>query len=134
MATSLEYLSEEFRSIIRELFRFTEDLNKQVSHLAKISDTTNENSNVVVNAIDEFARGAQEQAEDVQESVLSLESLNQDIIASHKLADEVLDFSVKMEDQQQIGNVSVSSLVKEISNTLKVIGKLNEDKDKLNNH
>ncbi len=134
MAISLESLNKELRDVVQEILQFTSNLNTYVKDMAEISATTKENSITVVNAVDEFAQGAQEQAEDAQESVYSLESLNSFIAQSNQLAEEVSGLSNKVFDRQEAGNESVKSLVEEFNTTLDVIKKLNDDIDNLSEH
>jgi methyl-accepting chemotaxis protein len=134
MAISLESLNKELRDVVQEILQFTSNLNAYVKDMAEISATTKENSITVVNAVDEFAQGAQEQAEDAQESVYSLESLNSFIAQSNQLAEEVSGLSNKVFDRQEAGNESVKSLVEEFNTTLDVIKKLNDDIDNLSEH
>lgn len=134
MAKSLDLLSDEFRKVIAEMFEFTDVLNKHVGNMSEISAMTKENSNSVVDAVDEFAKGAQEQAEDAQQSVYSLEALNEYIKTSTDLAGDVLEVSNKLDDQQKDGNASVSGLVDEFGQTLTVISNLNKDIENLNTH
>ncbi len=134
MAQSVQHLSMELMQVIQEIQRFTRTLNKHVSDMTEISSMTKENSDAVVNAIDEFAQGAQEQAGDAQESVYSLEALNEHIDTSNQLAEEVMAFSEKVKSQQEVGETSVTELVQEFTNTLDVIKKLNSDIDNLNEH
>lgn len=134
MAISLESLNKELRDVVQEILQFTSNLNNYVKDMAEISATTKENSITVVNAVDEFAQGAQEQAEDAQESVYSLESLNSFIAQSNQLAEEVSGLSNKVFDRQEAGNESVKSLVEEFNTTLDVIKKLNDDIDNLSEH
>ncbi len=134
MASSLDSLNKELRDVVQEILQFTSNLNTYVKDMAQISATTKENSITVVNAVDEFAQGAQEQAEDAQESVYSLESLNSFIAQSNQLAEEVSGLSNKVFNRQEAGNESVKSLVEEFNTTLDVIKKLNDDIDNLSEH
>ncbi len=134
MASSLDSLNKELRDVVQEILQFTSNLNTYVKDMSQISATTKENSITVVNAVDEFAQGAQEQAEDAQESVYSLESLNSFIAQSNQLAEEVSGLSDKVFDRQEAGNESVKSLVEEFNTTLDVIKKLNDDIDNLSEH
>ena len=134
MVNSLDSLNTKLREVVQEILQFTSNLNNYVKNMAQISATTKENSITVVNAVDEFAQGAQEQAEDAQKSVYSLESLNNYIAQSNQLAEEVWGLSNKVFSRQEAGNDSVKLLVDEFNTTRDVIKKLNDDINNLSEH
>ncbi len=134
MAKSLHSLGIAFREVIEEIQTFTSELNRYVLNLSDISSVTKENSNSVVNAVDEFSRGAGEQAEDAQDSVYSLEKLNELIANSNQLVEDVLDLSKTINQSQLDGNQSVENLVKEFKTTLDNIKELASDIEELHEH
>ncbi len=134
MGQSLHSLGLAFREVIQEIQSFTGELNKYVLNLADISSVTKENSDAVVNAVDEFSRGAGEQAEDAQNSVYSLEKLNELITNSNQLVEDVLELSKSINQSQLDGNQSVENLVKEFKTTLDNIKQLASDIEELHEH
>lgn len=134
MAGSVDALNHELVEVLVEIHEFTEELNSQVAEMAEISEITKENADNVVNAVDEFSRGAQDQAEDAQTSVYSLEALNEHISKSNQLADEVLTYSKRVGENQDVGNQSVENLVTEFETTLRVFKKLSSDIENLSKH
>lgn len=134
MASSVHSLNIAFREVIKEIKGFTSELNHYVENMSSISSTTKESSDSVVNAVDEFANGAGEQAEDAQNSVHSLEMLNQLLTKSNQLVSDVMEVSGTMNDSQLAGNRSVEGLVSDFKDTLEIIKQLARDIEDLHEH
>lgn len=134
MASSVSHLNEEFRQIITDIKAFTEEISNYSTEMSSISTQTRESALSVVSAVDEFAKGAQNQAHEATESVHSLSDLNNSITTSNALANEVLEFSDKVSEHQNLGNASVTELVSEFDTTIETIRQLSNDIDNLSTH
>lgn len=134
MAASTQHLIEAFREVLSQIHDFSSQLITHVQDMTQISDQTTVSITAVVSAVDEFAKGAQDQAEEANESVHSLESLNHHIVASNDLVTEVMDFSSDVSKAQEEGKNSIDTLVLEFEATLEVIKELAGNIEELSVH
>mgnify|MGYP001827623907 CR=1 FL=1 len=134
MAKSVSLLTDEFSNIIHEILTFSKQLQHHSNDMSKIAELTNTTTISIVNAVEEFTVGAQDQAEEANNSASSLDSLNDYITTSSQLADSVIASSIKVVDQQVIGGKSVEELVKEFKASRAAIDSLSNNIEELSEH
>lgn len=134
MASSVSFLNDAFINVITDIQQLIEHLNQNADTMASISTKTRESSKSVVQAVEEFAKGATAQAEEASAGVVSLESLNDAILDIGNSVDDVLNFSDTVTVEQTRGNESVTNLVEDFDETIKLIKNLNKDIEHLSDH
>ena len=127
MAKSTHALTTAFTDTIGNIQTLSKSLAQSVDQMNTISSANTTSITEVVNAVDEFARGANDQAEEANHTAISLESLNQHINHSAELTSEVMAFSKKVGEAQSSSTHSIDDLVRDFQATLLTISELKTD-------
>lgn len=134
ITNSVEVLSSELKRVLGEMQGFSGDLSNYAKEMSEISAVTSENTNAVVSAVDEFARGAQDQANDAQVGAANLRELNGLLTKSSKEAQLVSDLAIEGKTVQESGNQAIKVLVKSFEETMTITKVLSQDIGELSNH
>ncbi len=134
ISNSVDVLSTELRSVLSEMRGFSSDLASYAKEMSEISALTSGNTNAVVSAVDEFARGAQDQAYDAQVGATNLRALNDLLTKSSQEAQAVSNLAIEGKTIQESGNGALFVLVKSFDETKLITQTLNKDIVQLADH
>lgn len=117
ISRSIHVLNESFVETISSLRGFFHELLDQSAQMSQVSKDTRETTDAVVVALDEFTRGAQEQAEDAQKSAEELNELNEILIKSRNKTEKVNELTNQISSNQISGVEYVHSLDETMKDT-----------------
>ncbi|BEP28552.1 methyl-accepting chemotaxis protein [Helicovermis profundi] len=125
IAQSLGRLRSVLRSIVVSLKNDSDTLNESALLLNDISKDGKESTSGVTMAIDEFAKGAQEQAEDAQIAASKMQDLSKQIEESVNNSNVINEISSEVDEKNSNGVKLVEDLAEKFEVTKESTEKLN---------
>jgi len=127
MAVSVANLRKELVNIVHQLQSDSATLNQASDTMTGVASTGIESIENVGEAINEFAKGAQEQARDAQTAAEQMQGLAGEIVASSERSAVIRELSGDINKQNQQGVKLVGNLVDKFEITTTSTSALNEN-------
>lgn len=131
IGTAVYELSQQLKGAITTIMSLIDQLSSDSGSLIQVSQTTLTTANAVTQAVDEFSKGINEQANDAQRTADSIHNMDHYLSQSSQDVSEASKFTQQVKESQEVGIIAVNQLDSSFQSTQSKTTTLSKDIDQL---